>query len=189
MDYDSVIYTDAAKYVGGLVTLWFLHSRLDRLGSRPLMVLAGAGWVLIVLALVGMSCGLIEAKLPVVCVVAVVIGFAFCTFGMSLTKLVMGTVPDSGKSHFFAMYSVVGSLTLGLFPFLWGTLIDSLDGVEIIRFGLNWNQYSISFALLIGVLALLFLLVLGLEEEKAANFNQLVRDLIRNNPLRDWLRR
>ncbi|MCP3694808.1 MAG: hypothetical protein GY917_21605, partial [Planctomycetaceae bacterium] len=63
------------------------------------------------------------------------------------------------------------------------------DGVEIIRFGLNWNQYSISFALLIGVLALLFLLVLGLEEEKAANFNQLVRDLIRNNPLRDWLRR
>ena len=57
------------------------------------------------------------------------------------------------------------------------------------RFGLNWNQYSISFALLIGVLALLFLLVFGLEEEKAANLNQLVRDLIRNNPLRDWLRR
>jgi len=102
---------------------------------------------------------------------------------------VMGTVPDAGKSHFFAMYSVVGSLTLGLFPFLWGTLIDSLASVEIIRFGLNWNQYSISFALLIGVLALLFLQVLGLEEEKAANFNQLVRDLMRNNPLRDWLRR
>jgi len=87
------------------------------------------------------------------------------------------------------MYSVVGSLTLGLFPFLWGTLIDSLTGVEIIRFGLNWNQYSISFSLLIGILALLFLQVLGLEEEKAANFNQLVRDLMRNNPLRDWLRR
>ena len=153
------------------------------------MMLAGAAWVLIVLALVGMSCELIEAKLPVVCVVSVVIGFAFCTFSMSLTKLVMGTVPDAGKSHFFAMYAVVGSLTLGLFPFLWGTLIDSLDGVEIMRFGLNWNQYSISFSLLIGVLALLFLQVLGLEEEKAANFNQLVRDLIRNNPLRDWLRR
>ena len=87
------------------------------------------------------------------------------------------------------MYSVVGSLTLGIFPFLWGMLIDSLDGVEIIRFGLNWNQYSISFALLIGVLALLFLLVLGLEEEKAANMNQMVRDLVRHNPLRDWLRR
>lgn len=189
MDYDSVIYTDAAKYVGGLVTLWFLHSRLDRLGSRPLMMLAGAAWFIIVLAMVGMSCNLFEAKLSVVCLVGVVIGFAFCTFGMSLTKLVMGTVPDAGKSHFFALYSVVGSLTLGICPFLWGTLIDSLDGVEIIRLGLNWNQYSISFSLLVGVLVLLFLLVLGLEEEKAANFNQLVRDLIRNNPLRDWLRR
>ena len=57
MDYDSVIYTDAAKYVGGLATLWFLHSRLDRLGSLPLMILAGGGWYLVVLALVGMSCG------------------------------------------------------------------------------------------------------------------------------------
>ena len=189
MDYDSVIHADAAKYLGGLVTLWFLHSRLDRLGSRPLMMLAGAAWFIIVLGLIGMSSHLIEAKMVVVCSIGVVIGFAFCTFGMSLTKLVMGTVPDAGKSHFFALYSVVGSLTLGLCPFLWGTLIDSMDGVEIIRLGLNWNQYSISFSLLVGVLILLFLMVLGLEEEKAANFNQLVRDLIRNNPLRDWLRR
>jgi len=189
MDYDAVIYTDAAKYVGGLATLWFLHSRLDRLGSRPLMMLAGTAWLIIVLAMVGMSTRLIEAKLEVVCVVSVGIGFAFCTFGMSLTKLVMGTVPEAGKSHFFALYSVVGSLTLGLCPFIWGMLIDGLDGVEIVRFGLNWNQYSISFAMLIGVLFLLLLQVLRVEEEDAADFKQLVRDLIRNNPLREWLRR
>ena len=77
--------------------------------------------------------------------------------------------PDAGKSHFFAMYSVVGSLTLGVFPFLWGMLIDSLDGVEIMRFGLSWNQYSISFALLIGVLTLLFVLVLGTRGPNSTN--------------------
>ena len=101
----------------------------------------------------------------------------------------MGTVPEAGKSHFFALYSVVGSLTLGLCPFIWGMVIDGVDGVEIVRFGLNWNQYSISFAMLIGVLFLLLDQVLRVEEEDAADFKQLVRDLIRNNPLREWLRR
>jgi len=28
-----------------------------------------------------------------------------------------------------------------------------------------------------------------LNEEKAANLNELMRDFIRNNPLRDWMRR
>ena len=189
MDFDSVVDTEAARYVGGLATFLFFHSRLDRLGSRPLMLTAVVAWGLIILAVVGLSSGFLYPRLLTVYLVGGISGFAFCTFGMSLTKLVMGTVPDAGKSHFFALYSVVGSLTLGLCPFLWGTLIDSMDGVELIRLGLNWNQYSISFSLLVGVLILLFLLVLGLEEEKAANFNQLVRDLIRNNPLRDWLRR
>jgi hypothetical protein len=33
------------------------------------------------------------------------------------------------------------------------------------------------------------MLVARLSEEKAANLNELMRDFIRNNPLRDWLRR
>lgn len=186
---DLVVYADAAKYVGGLATLWFLRSRLDRLGSRPLMVLATGGWYLIILIWIGMSSKLIESTFGIVCAVSLLSGFAFCTFGMSLTKLVMGTVPESGKSHFFALYSVVGSLTLGICPFLWGILIDALEGVNVVWFGMNWNQYSIYFSSLVGVLIVLLILVLRLKEEKAANLNELVRDLIRHNPLRDWVRR
>ena len=136
-----------------------------------------------------MSSKLIESTFGIVCAVSLLSGFAFCTFGMSLTKLVMGTVPESGKSHFFALYSVVGSLTLGICPFLWGILIDALEGVNVVWFGMNWNQYSIYFSSLVGVLIVLLILVLRLKEEKAANLNELVLDLIRHNPLRDWVRR
>ena len=108
---------------------------------------------------------------------------------MSLTKLVMATVPVMGKSHFFALYSVVGSLAVGVFPIFWGILIDTLAAVDIFWMGLNWNQYSIYFTALLLVLVVVLMQVMRLEEKQAVRVNELLRDLIRHNPLRDWLRR
>ena len=68
-------------------------------------------------------------------------------------------------------------------------MIDALESTRIDWLGLQWNQFSIYFAGLLGVLLVLAVLVARLSEEKAANLNELMRDFIRNNPLRDWLRR
>ncbi len=186
---DRVLYASAAKFVGGLVTLWFLHSRLDRLGSRPLMFLA----IGILGAVLAVWIGMSGAKIPVlfewVCVVYFVMGFAFCTFYMSLTKLAMATVPELGKSHFFALYSVVGSLAIGIFPILWGILIDALSAVDVPWLGLRWNQFSIYFTAVLGVLMVTAMMVQRVEEQKAAQLNEMFRDLLRNNPLREWMRR
>ena len=57
------------------------------------------------------------------------------------------------------------------------------------KMGLNWNQYSIYFTALLLVLVVVLLQVMRLEEKKAVRFNELLRDLIRHNPLRGWLRR
>jgi MFS family permease len=124
-----------------------------------------------------------------VCGVYFVMGFGFCTFYMSLTKLAMATVPELGKSHFFALYSVVGSLAIGIFPILWGILIDALTGVKVNWLGLEWNQFSIYFTALLVVLLATAVQVLRVEEKKAAHLNELVSDLLRNNPLREWMRR
>ncbi len=186
---DRVLYASAVKFVGGLATLWFLHSRLDRLGSRSLMVLAIVMWALIFGVWTGMSGGRLSVQFVWICGLTLVMGFAFCTFNMCLTKLAMAIVPERGKSHFFALYSVVGSLAVGVFPILWGILIDALEGVQVRWLGLEWNQFSIYFAALIAVLAGLLVLVLQLKEEHAADLNAMLRDFIRHNPLRDWMRR
>lgn len=186
---DRVLLASAIKFIGGLSSLWFLHSRLDRVGSRPLMFVALGIWVAILLTWTFMAGGRATASFPLVCGVYLVSGFAFCTFYMCLNKLAMATVPELGKSHFFALFSVVGSLAVGIFPILWGVLIDALESTRIMRWGLEWNQYSIYFSGLLGVLLVLGILVARLREEKAANLNELMRDLIRNNPLRDWMRR
>jgi MFS family permease len=109
-------------------------------------------------------------------------------FGMALTRLTMATVPRMGRSHFFAMYSVVGSLTMGLLPILWGLLIDLLQPVAVKWLGLEWNQYSIYFAGVMGVIIVGLVLVKKVEEPKAARLEEFVLDLIRNSPLRSWLR-
>jgi len=186
---DRVLYASAAKFVGGLITLWFLYSRLDRLGSRPLMFLALGILGLVMAMWIGMSGGKIPVRFEWVCAVYFVMGFGFCTFYMSLTKLAMATVPELGKSHFFALYSVVGSLAVGIFPILWGILIDALTGVKVNWLGLEWNQFSIYFTALLVVLLATAVQVLRVEEQKAARLNELVSDLLRNNPLREWMRR
>ena len=186
---DLVLYASAVKFAGGLITIWFLHSRLDRLGSRPLMFLALGIWAVVVVVWIGMSGGKLPVHFWLVCSAYLVMGFAFAMFYMSLTKLVMATVPEMGKSHFFALYSVVGSLAVGVFPILWGILIDTLAAVNVFWMGLNWHQYSIYFTALLVVLAVVLVLVMRLEEKRAVRVNELLRDLIRHNPLRGWLRR
>ena len=186
---DRVLYASAVKFVGGLATLWFLHSRLDRLGSRSLMVLGLVMWALVFGVWAGMSGKRLPVQFEWICALSLVMGFAFCTFNMCLTKLAMATVPERGKSHFFALYSVVGSLAVGVFPILWGILIDALVGVRVNWLGLEWNQFSIYFTALIGVLLVLLVLVLQFREEHAADLNEMLRDFIRHNPLRDWMRR
>ena len=189
MSDNHILYANATKFAGGLFTIWFLHSRLDRLGSRPLMFLALGIWGGVVAVWIAMSGGQLAVNFWIVVAAYLVMGFAFATFYMCLTKLAMATVPEMGKSHFFALYSVVGSLAVGLFPIVWGILIDALTGVSRAWLGLDWNQYSIYFTALLVVLAVVLVLVLRVEEKKAANLNELFRDLIRNNPLRVWMRR
>lgn len=185
---DQVMFASSAKFVGGLLTLWFLSTRLDRLGSRPVMFTAIGLWMLILAAWAAMAGHVFQVTFAIVLGLHFAMGFGYSMFGMALSKLVMATVPKMGRSHFFALFSVVGSLTAGLFPILWGLFIDLLKPVRILWLGLEWNQFSLYFAALILVLLAALFLVTRLEEAQAARMNEFVADLIRNSPLRYWLR-
>ena len=67
-------------------------------------------------------------------------------------------------------------------------LIDLLQPVKEGWLGLEWNQYSIYFVGVMGVIIAGLVLVKKVEEPKAARLEEFVLDLIRNSPLRSWLR-
>jgi hypothetical protein len=86
------------------------------------------------------------------------------------------------------LFSVVGSLAMGLSPILWGVLIDSLRGLDITWHGFALNRYSLFFALTAVVFLATFWLCQRLEEPKAVSMEALLRDILIESPQRVWVR-
>lgn len=184
----QVLLVSSAAYLGGLSSLWLLGPRLDRLGSRPVMMFCMAGWVVIVAGWMALAGRALQPTLPILLALQFLMGLAAALVNMSNVRLAMAIIPVMGRDHFFALYSVVGSLAMGLSPILWGVLIDSLRGLDLVWHGFAVNRYSVFFALT----GLGFLVSLGLcarlEEPKAASMEALLRDLLIESPQRVWVR-
>ncbi len=181
---DQVMLATSAKFVGGLATLWLLDSRLDRFGSRPLMHTAlalcflwVAGWLL-------MAGNVWPRSFAAVTALHLGLGFSVAVFGMALTRLTMATVPRMGRSHFFAIYSVTGSLMMGISPIAWGIFLDALQHVSWHWAGVEWNAFSLYFAVLLGLMVAVGALVQRVEETRAGRVEDLFSDFLRNSPFR-----
>ena len=125
----------AAKFVGALGTLWFLKTRLDRLGSRP-VILFGLIMGLVCVVMFGLIAGkVVPLNFYAVAGLYLSFGFVLCSVTMSMTRLAMATVPRLGSSHYFAVYAVVGNLAMGLSPTLWGVMIDVMSASKSIWLG------------------------------------------------------
>jgi MFS family permease len=110
---------------------------------------------------------------------------------MSNTRLVMAIAPTMGRNHFFALFSVLGNVTLGLSPILWGLLIDAVGPWQRLWSAFQWNRYSIFFAAVIAVFGVMLFFARKLDEPQAANMEQLLREILIQSPqrvLRIWTR-
>lgn len=183
-----VLLISSAAYLGGLSSLWLLGPRLDRLGSRPVMMFCMALWLIIVGGWGALAGRVLQPTLPVLLGLQFLMGLTAALVSMANVRLAMAIIPPMGRDHFFALFSVVGSLVMGLSPILWGVLIDGLRGLDVAWQGFALNRYSLFFALS----ALVFLASLGLcarlEEPKAASMEALLREILIESPLRVWVR-
>jgi MFS family permease len=188
MSEGKILALASVGFLGGLSSLWLIGSRLDRLGSKPVLsaayltwVAVCGGWMLIAGQVLPIAIGLVMLlQFFTVLLTAVV--------QMSNIRLAMEIVPVMGRNHFFAIYSVITNVTLGLAPIGWGLLIDAVGNRSAVWLGLDWNRFTIFFAG--AALALLAGLVLTrrLEEQRAASLEELLRDFLSQSPLRIWLR-
>jgi len=188
MQDNYIMLASAAKFVGALGTLWFLKSRLDRMGSRPI-IFFGLAIGLVCVAVFGLIAGrVVPLDFFAVAGLYLSFGFVLASVSMSMTRLAMATVPRLGSSHYFAVFAVVGNLGMGVSPTLWGLMIDILSGRKWDWLGIEWNEYTIYFAGVAVVLMFTALATMRLEEARAARLNEFLIDLIRHSPLRYWMR-
>ncbi|MFI5378507.1 MAG: MFS transporter [Tepidisphaerales bacterium] len=146
-----VIWLAVLVNVGSLVAAMATTRLVDGRGSRfalaaAMLIFAGvtAGWW----AIAG---GMAHHSVALVVGLNLIFGAAQSVYSVANSRLQMSTVPLMGRNHFFALYTVITSLGMALSPILWGMILDMIGPAKW-GGGVQWNRYSLYFALA-GVLA------------------------------------
>ena len=174
-----------------LTSLW-AGKILDRAGSRPVLFLAG-----FILAFHWLGWGSVAAHLlpfnwKTILLQQTTAGIGLALYNSAHMRLLMGTVPAMGRSHFFALFSVAASLVAGLAPLGWGLLTDALHSV---RYGteLQINGFVILYGLLVVILLPGMIALRNVHESMAATTEELLRELVLETPWKSitrwWNRR
>ena len=126
MSESQILLVNSVAFLGGLSSLWLLGSRLDHLGSKPVLTFCFAAWVAVLGGWICLSGGVLPVRLVSVLVLQFLMGLLAALIQMANTRLAMAVIPVMGRNHFFAIYSTLGNVTLGLAPIGWGLLIDAV---------------------------------------------------------------
>lgn len=188
MPEDEILLVSSTSFLGGVSSLWFLGARLDHLGSKPVLGSACAAWIAVMAGWVTLSGKVFPTTLSSVVVLQLLMGLGAALVNMANNRLAMAIVPVMGRNHFFALYSVLNNVTLGISPIVWGLLIDAVGEHHPLWLGLEWNRFTVFFAAAGGAFALTLMLSRRLDEPKAASMEELLREILIQSPQRFWLR-
>ncbi len=183
-----ILLVSSMAFIGGLSSLWFLGSRLDRLGSKPVLTFCFVVWVATLGGWMCMAGGAFSASLLAVLLLQFLVGLLAALVQMSNTRLAMAIVPPMGRNHFFAIYSVLNNVTLGVAPVAWGLLIDAVGDRSWIALGLSWNRFTIFFGGAMLAFAVTLVLARRLDEPQAASLEDLLREVLLQPPQRMLMR-
>ena len=184
----KILFVTSVSFLGGLSSLWLLGHRLDHTGSKPILSLSLVAWLLILIGWIAVAGGVVPAHLPLILGLQFFMGLFTALVGMATSRLAMATIPAMGRNHFFVLYSVFASVSLGLAPVGWGLLIDLIGDAQGRFAGIQWNHYTIFYALVFGVFVVAIFLARKLVEPKAASLESLLTDIMIESPQRLWLR-
>ncbi|HWQ90760.1 MAG TPA: MFS transporter, partial [Clostridia bacterium] len=184
----EILLAASTSFLGGLCSLWLLGSRMDQLGSRPVLILSFFAWIVVTVGWSLVAGGTLQPWVGLIVALQILMGLFGALVTMANTRLAMAVIPQMGRSHFFAIYSVVLNVTLGLAPIFWGLMIDALRPVEIAWRGVEWNRYSIFFAAVALSFVVTLFLARRLHEPAAVRTDALLREVLIESPQRFWLR-
>jgi MFS family permease len=184
----GILMAASTSFLGGFASLWFLGSGLDRFGSKPILTFSLVTWIFIIFGWTALAGGMFAPSRPLVLALLFLMGLGAALVTMANTRLAMAIIPEMGRNHFFALFSVVGSLTLGLAPILWGLLIDMAHPLQISWQGFEWNRYSLFFFLVSVMFMVSVVLCRKLEEPEAVSMENLLREIFIHSPRKVWVR-
>lgn len=165
-------------------SLFFLGRVVDRVGSRPVLSLGLTLYVFHFLGWGSAAAGLIPFNWYWIIVIQLAGGFGGSMWGLANTRLLMGTVPAMGRSHFFALFSVIVSIVLGLVPIGWGLVLDTMASWHGHWWTWEWNKYSFLYIVLAVTMLIGQYFLHRLDEPRAMPTDEFMRELLIHTPSR-----
>lgn len=160
----TVLLLSGLGFVGALMSLPLVGSLIDTVGSKPLMRIATGIFAVVILLWFLIASGVLPCRLELVAGMNLISGAASAIFNVANTRIVMATMPEMGRNHFFALFTVIASLGLGAAPVMWGMGLDAIGTYEVVTGVFHWKRHSFYFLALLIVNAIAFFFIGRLHE-------------------------
>jgi MFS family permease len=161
-----ILYLSGLSFIGALLSLAVTGRLIDEIGSKPvlrlglgLFALVIAGWFLV-------AAGIIPPSIGIIAALNLLSGIAGALFNLANIRIVMATMPEMGRNHFFALFTVITSLGLGAAPVVWGVSLDFIGTYEVVTGAFHWKRHSIYFAILFAMNLTAIALIRRLHESR-----------------------
>jgi len=164
-----VLYISCLSFMGSLLVLPFVGGWLDRFGNKAVLFVSLLLFGTVILGWFSLAAGLLSPQSGVVLLINFLAGVAGAGFNVANSRMAFAIMPQAGRDHFFALFSVITSLGLGASPVLWGISLDYIGTFEVITGAFHWHRHSIYFGVLFGLNILTLLQVRRLHETAAKN--------------------
>lgn len=147
-DAAQVLYLSGVSFAGSLLVLPFVGHLVDRFGCKPVLAASLVAIGLVILGWFLLAAGIVPCRKRTVGLLNLLSGGAGAAFSVANARIIFATMPQMGRNHFFALFTVITSLGLGASPVAWGISLDYLGTFEAVTGAFEWKRHSIYFAAL-----------------------------------------
>jgi MFS family permease len=165
-------------FVGAAISVPLVAGLMNRTGTKPVLRTALVCYFWAVICWLLISSNLLNATPLMVVLIYLVLGVAGGLFGIANTRIAMDTMPLMGRNHFFALFTVFTSMSLGLAPICWGIFLDSVGHAQFQLGVFHVNRYSLYFLMLTVLVVVTFVLANPLVEKKGEPLSLALRDAV-----------
>src|SRR5207249_1394933 len=128
-------------FAGALFGLPFTGRVLDRIGSRPILRTSLVVFAVVLGGWAALAGEIIAPSVWLIAALHLLTGYAGANFNLANVRITMATMPPMGRSHFFAFFTVIASLGLGVSPLVWGILLDALASTNTALGAWHWTPF------------------------------------------------
>jgi MFS family permease len=165
----AVLVLSAFSFVGALMALPFCGRVIDRTGSKPLLLMATLLFFVVIFAWFLLASSVLPPSFVLVACLNLATGAASAIFNLANVRIVMATMPEMGRNHFFALFTVITSLGLGASPVVWGLTLDAIGTIDIAAGVFTFKRHSVYFLALLVFNMFSALSIRWLAENPSAN--------------------